>query len=73
MSVAFCHALLDEDVRVDPPAGEKDEHGVVRQLKKALCGTRRAAPLFQEYVIQAMVKIGFAVVCVAAQTFYHAA
>ena len=29
------------------------------QFKKALYGTRRAALLFQEYVTQAMVKIGF--------------
>ena len=55
------------------PKGEEDEHGVVWQLTKALCGTRRAALLFQEYVIQARVKIGFTVVRVAAQTFHHAA
>ena len=52
---------------------EEDEHGVVWQLKKALYGTRRAALLFQEYVIQATVKIGPRVVRVAAQTFCHAA
>ena len=72
-SIAFCHALLDEDIRVGLPKGEEDEHGVVWQLKKALYGTRRVALLFQEYVIQGMVKIGFTVVRVAAQTFYHAA
>ena len=51
---------------------EEDEHGVVWQLNKEVCGTRRAALLFQEYVIRAMVKIGFTVVRVAAWTFYHA-
>ena len=54
---------------MDPLAGR-----VVWQLKKALHGTRRAALLFQEYVIQAMVNIGFTAVRVAAQTFLnHAA
>ena len=73
MSVAFCHALLDEDVWVDPPRGEEDEHGVVWQSKKALYGTRRAVLLFQEYVTQAMVKIGSTSVSVGEQMFYHAA
>ena len=59
MSVAFHHAMLDEDIWVDPP--QEEDHGVVWQLKRAVCGTRRAAVLIQEYVIQAMVKIGFTV------------
>ena len=42
-------------------------------MKKALYGTRLAALLLNEYVIQAMVKIGFTLVFVAAQTFYLAA
>ena len=50
---------------------EEDEHGVAWQLNQALHGTRRAALVFQEYAIQATVKIGFTVVRVAAQTFYH--
>ena len=58
---------------VDPPNGEENEHGVVWQLKKALYGTWQAALLFPEYVMQAMVKIGFTLVRVAVQTFYHAA
>ena len=67
VSVAFCHAPLHENLWVDPP--EEDEHGVVWQLRRTWCGTWRAALLFQENVIQAMVKIGFTVVRVAAQTF----
>ena len=59
MSAAFYHALLDEDIWVDLPKGEEDEHGVVWQSKNALFRTRRAALLFQEYVVQAMVKIGW--------------
>ena len=51
-------------MRVDPPKGKDDEHGVVWHLKR-WCSS-------QEYVIRAMVKIGFTVVSVAAQTFYHA-
>ena len=52
VSVAFYHALLDDDIWVDLPKGEEDEHGVVWQLKKTLYGTRRASLLFQEYVVQ---------------------
>ena len=58
MSVAFNRVLLDDAIWADLSNWEDDEHGVVWQLKNALCGTRRAALLFQEYVIQAMVKIG---------------
>ena len=58
---------------MDPPRGEEDEHGVVWQSKKALYGSRRAVLLFQEYVTQAMVKIGSTAVSVGEQTFYHAA
>ena len=71
MSVAFCHALLDVDIGVDPPQVEEDEHGDVWQLKKALYVTRRSALLFQEFLIQAMVKIGLTEVRVVAQTFNH--
>ena len=66
--VPFCHAWLEEDIWVDPPNGV-----VVWQLMTGLYGTRRVALLFQEHVRQAMVKIGFTVVRVAAQTIYHAA
>ena len=55
MSLAFFHTLLDENVCLDPPAREEDEYGVVWPLKKALYGTRKAALLFQEDVMQAMV------------------
>ena len=72
LSVAFYHVLVDEDIWVEQPRREEDDHGVVWQLKKALYGTRWSALLFQEHVIQGMVKIGFTVVRVAAQTFYHA-
>ena len=70
MSIAFYHALPDEGIWGRPPTGEEDERGVAWQLKKSLYGTRRAALLFPKYVIQAMVKIGFTVVRVAAQTVH---
>ena len=40
------------------------------KLKQAVYGTRRAAVLIQEFVIQAMVKIGFTVPSI--QAFDHA-
>jgi hypothetical protein len=69
--VAFYHALLDEDIWVDPPAGEETEADMVWQLLKALYGTRRAALLFQEYVISTLKSIGSVRIMVAAQVFYH--
>ena len=71
VSVAFWHALLDEDIWIEPPAGEEPDSRYVWQLLKALYGTRRAALLFQEYVITAMKTIGFFAVQVASQVFYH--
>ena len=47
VSVAFYHALLDEDIWVDPPKSENEQPGVVWQLQKAFYGTRRAAFLLQ--------------------------
>ncbi len=54
VSVAFYHALLNELIWVDPPKGEEEDSSIVWQLRKALYGTRRAALLFQEYVISTM-------------------
>ena len=59
-----CDALMDEDIWVDPPAGE-DEHGM------ALYVSWKAARLFQEYMIQAMAKTWFIAVQVGAQTLFH--
>ena len=66
-TLALCCVRM---VCVDPRAREADVHGVEWQLKKSLYGTSRAALLFQEYVIQAMVKMGFTAVLVASQTFF---
>ena len=41
------------------------------QLKQILYGTKRAALLFQEYVIQPMLKIRITAVQVSAQTFFR--
>ncbi len=69
VSVAFYHALLDEEIWVNPVKGEEADPEAVWQLRKALYGTRRAALLFQEYVISTMKSIGFTPVAVAAQVF----
>ena len=71
VSVAFYHALLDEEIWVEPPKSENEDPDYVWQLRKALYGTRRAALKFQEYVIDALVKHGFKRVAVAAQVFYQ--
>ena len=51
--------------------GEEADPDAAWQLRKALYGTRRAALLFQEYVISTMKSVGFTPVAVAAQVFYH--
>ena len=71
ISVAFFHALLDGDIWVDPPASEGEPKEVVWQLLRALNGTRRAAFLFQRYLIDSLVFMGFTRVKVAAQFFAH--
>ena len=44
---------------------------MVWQLQRAIYGTRRAAFLFQRYVIDSLVAMGFVCVKVAAQFFAH--
>ena len=73
VSVAFYHALLDEDIWVGPPKSENEQPGIVWQRQRALYGTRRAAFLFQQYAIDSLAAMGFARVEVAAQFFVHVA
>ena len=51
ISVAFWHALLPEDepIAMYPPLGEEDA-GYKWQMKRAMCGTRRASRLCQEHI-----------------------
>ncbi|CAK0848466.1 unnamed protein product [Prorocentrum cordatum] len=46
------------DVSVAPPKGEEPE-GIVYQLRRALCGTRRTSFLFQNLIMGVMEKGGF--------------
>ena len=49
ISVAFFHAVIDEDITVMPPRGTA-RLGYVWILLKAMYGTRRAAQLWQEHL-----------------------
>ena len=51
ISVAVWHALLPENepIAMYPPRGE-EEAGYMWQMKRAMCGTRRASRLFQEHM-----------------------
>ena len=44
VSVAFYHAMMDQDIHVIPPKGEEEE-GWAWQLQRAMYGTRRASLL----------------------------
>ena len=70
VSVAFCHAVLDENIYIVPPKGE-DAPGIGWQLRKALYGTRRASFLFQNYVMEVLVGAGFVRIRTTVQVFWQ--
>ena len=61
ISVAFWHALLPEDepIAMYPPLGEEDA-GYKWQMKRAMCGTRRASRLCQEHMKGVLKEAGYA-------------
>ena len=61
ISVAFLHALLDEDVYVEQPEGFKvpGKEGWVYKLHKAMYGLKQAPKKFSEHLKECLTKIGF--------------
>ena len=70
VSVAFYHILLDGMFVWTHQLERKTSMAWSGRSRKH-CTRPRAALMFEEDVIQAMVEIGFIAVTVAAQTFYH--
>ena len=66
VSMAFYHAVMDQDIHVIPPRGGEDE-GWAWQLQRAMYGTRRASLLFPNYVMETLADMGFVRLKVACQ------
>ena len=71
ISVAFWHALLpvDEPIAMYPPRGE-EEAGYMWQMKRAMCGTRRASRLFQDHMKGVLKEAGYAAHKVCHQVYH---
>ena len=71
ISVAFWHALLTEDepIAMYAPRGE-EEAGYMRQMKRAMYGTRRASCLFQEHMKGVLKEAGCAALKVCHQVYH---
>ena len=70
-SVAFWHALLPENepIAMYPQRGE-EEAGYMWQMKRAMCGTRRASRLFQKHMKGVLKEAGYAVLKVCHQVYH---
>ncbi|CAK0835832.1 unnamed protein product [Prorocentrum cordatum] len=60
---------LDEPITVIPPRGE-EAPGMVRQMVKAMYGTRRASQLFLEFLVKVFEQCGYKALKTSRQIFY---
>ena len=67
ISVAFWHTQLPED---EPIANGEEEAGYMRQMKRAMGGTRRATRLFQEHMKGVLKDAGYAALKVCHQVYH---